>query len=242
MRFTILLLISASLTIISAWPLQPDDKRQLQEESEGIANHKLKYWKGAVQSQDYGRLSKLATAVMDPILEAQSNTLKVFDQLEMLIRLFRRLADSKSMPFLRMKILKMMSSAIDRNEDHLTFYRLEAVKMWMDVRNDVTPVESKEWQDARINVVSAQKKYQEILDTMKQGIQVIRKETGRMFHFDEEKVRITAERAEVVLHGLKDDVLNEIELARSLLERFVTSLQDAAKSKVVQSTTTTSLA
>ena len=219
MKLAVVILLIC-LSSLSAWPLNSDEEEMMREEAEFFATHKLRYWKRAVKSHDWERLSKLTTSAVHPLEEAQENTNKVFDKTDKILGLIRKLVDTKSFPFLRMRILQLILTAVDMTTDHVTYYKLEGVKNWLHLRSEVSHVKYNEWHEARISVAAAQREFQDLMDTIRLNVDIIKNETSHLEHSDEEKVRSAADRIAIVFNGSRQDILDEIEWSRFYLQRL----------------------
>lgn len=217
--YLLLVVAAVTLTITRGWPTNSDEEKQFREEAEFIANNKLDQWKEAIQEDDVERLSQLTKTAINAVNDAEMHTYDVFDKISQAITNIRRLSDPTILPFIRLKMLNVVLRLIGTSPDHLTHYRLEAAKLWLDIRSGISNVTYDEWHEAKIAVASAQQGLDQIIETMQSQVAIIREETSKLFGSDDAKVRAAGERIAVVFNASHQDVSDDIEGAHLYLAR-----------------------
>ena len=108
--------------------------------------------------------------------------------------------------FLKLQALYHLENVLDRDRDHLSYYRLDAVREWLERRTkedgakDVT-----ELKDALTYVVEAQKSLENMADTLVTGHREIKAETTILINKTVESVERTRVAAEKFVNATKDN-------------------------------------
>lgn len=227
--------LSNSLSIGNAF--RADDEHMEKERAEFFARHNLQYWEQAIHDGDYARLSSLTNSVKNPLSEAQEHTDSLFKTMERNINLIHSLTAEKRLPFMRMRILQLVTRFMGK--DYVSFYRLESVRKWFEMRDNVTHIPEKEWRLALESVTATQRDLTQILETIEGQTAVIREEAGKLIGFNETRVRQSSERMTIVFSSLKKEVTDGMEEVLGYVYRLSYLFRQKAEHEPVISSTTT---
>ena len=218
------------LSLAAAWPIKPDDKELRIREAEEIASRDLDTFKKAVAENDKAKLAQLTLDVIDVVREAQENNKKLTAKLSPLLKVLKELTSETRQPlplesaiqFLKLRALHLLTSALDGNRDNLSYYRLDAVREWLERRtNDDGAKDVTELKNAHTYVVEARDALETMASTLVAGLKEIKDETSVITNKDIVKIRAAAEKIVRAVYDNKDVLINKTQDTESTLEDAV---------------------
>ena len=200
MKTIAVLLVIACVTLSSAWPLKPDDKQQRIREAEEIAARDLQVFLEAYAHKYTGKLAELTRDAIDVLQSAQVNNRKLNKALGPVIAIMDKLANPSGGPlgkpinFLKLRALQLLSNLLDGNRDNFSYYRLDAIREWIERRTTSEGAhDSKELKQAHEHVVAARDALETMASTFVKGLKDIKEETKHVLHEDHKRIKQIAD-------------------------------------------------
>ena len=223
-----LLLVVLGMASAIAWPIKPDDKEQRIREAEEIASKNLETFKDAVAKQWPGKMAELTLDVIPYLEEAQGNNRKLNKLLAPVITVLNKLANPSRGPlappinFLKLRALQLLSNLIDGNRDNLSYYRLDAIRMWIERRTgDDGAKDVQELKDAGKAVVAARDALEAMASTFVAGLKEIKEETRHILHEDHARIKAIAGKILQTANDNKDVLISKTDETEKLLKAAV---------------------
>lgn len=121
------------------WRLWPDDSEQRIQEAEEIASRDLSAFEWAGKNNDGASMTRLMrTQLLAAVEEAYHNNEGFLPRFAWIIETIHSLAYGDLNSWIRAGTLGFLVRAIDKNRDNLSYYRLDAGRMWIDRRINST--------------------------------------------------------------------------------------------------------
>ena len=191
------------LSLAAAWLIKPDDKELRIREAEEIASRDLDTFKKAVADNDKETLKELTRKIIDVAWEAKENSEKLVAKLAPLLKVLKQLTSETRLPlplasvlqFLKLRALHLLTSALDGNRDNLSYYRLDAVREWLERRTREDGAKDViELKEAHTSAVKARDALETMASTLVAGLKEIKEETSVITNDNFEKIRAAAEK------------------------------------------------
>lgn len=113
-----------------------DDQDQRIREAEEIAARDVDKWEAAVAAKDAKAQAGLLEDVLYVLWEAELQSVKLGSISTPVISLVKTIADARCPAFMRNRILKQITKLMSKSKDNLVYYRLDAIKQWIERRPD----------------------------------------------------------------------------------------------------------
>ena len=196
----ILALVCCIAMTATAWPLKHDDKEQRMEEAEQIAGWELEQFKQAVASNDNVALARMTNYAIDVLKEAQANNQKLNRVMPPLMQVLKRLTSTEHILLrpmlapLKLRALHLLTTVLDGNRDNLSYYRLEAVREWIERRTKEDGIkDSQDFADSHASVIAARDALEAMASTFVAGLKDLKEETSHIFREDRQKIKMIAD-------------------------------------------------
>ena len=200
------------LCLAAAWPLKPDDKKLRIREANRIASRDQGIFVKAVAENDEETLAELTRDIIDVVREAQENNEKLVAKLAPLLKVLKQLTSESTLPlplarvlqFLKLRALNLLTHVLDDNRDNVSYYRLDAVRDWIERRTrDDGAKDVIEFKDAHRTVVEARDALETMASTLVAGLKEMKDESSIFGNRDAEKIRAVAEK---IVKTVEDNV------------------------------------
>lgn len=210
----ILALVASSLS----WPIKPDDKEQRIREAEEIAAKDLDAFREAWDQKDFHSLANYTGDCLTAVREADNNNKRLVKGLGFIVNALSKLTEAKGWKFARMRKLQFLTNAADGNRDNLSYYRLEAARMWIERRSFA---EVPELTEAMVAVTAARDALENMASTLVAAIKTIKAETKKIFKEDDELIRETGRKVVAVVEQNRQPLLDQAAKAIQILQHVI---------------------
>lgn len=215
-QFAIILICFTS--IASCWPIIPDDKQQRIREAEEIASKDLDAFRTAWNNKDYRLLAIYTEDCLKAVEEAHNHNKVLVPGLSAVVKGLTKLTEWKAAKFIRMRLLQLLTNAADGNRDNLSYYRLDAVRMWVERRSFA---DVKELKDAGASATAARDALENMASTLVAALKTIKVETSKVGKEDDELIRETGRKVAKVVSENKQPLLDLGEKTIRTLEGLI---------------------
>lgn len=143
----------------------------------------MEEFKAAVKSNDKNTIAQLvADELLAAVDEAFENNKKFFPTIDSVLKRITDMSNGNLNNWFRAGALSLLVRAIDGNRDNLSYYRLDAGKLWVDRRVESTSGQLKsDLTDARTKVVDARDTLDALAQVFVKGIKDIKQLTPNPF-------------------------------------------------------------
>lgn len=206
------------MSFASCWPIKPDDKEQRIREAEEIASKDLDAFRVAWDRKDYPSLAKYTADCLKAVIEADTNDKRLVGGLGLVVRILSTLTETKALKFARMRKLQLLTNAADGNRDNLSYYRLDAARMWIERRSFANVSQLRE---AGVAVTAARDALENMASTLVAALKTIKSETKKLFREDDELIRQTGRKVVRVVDANKQPLLDQAAKGIQILKQVI---------------------
>ena len=218
-RIAVILMLVVAVT---AWPLKPDDKELRMKECEATSVKDLDAFNLAWTAKDQKKLAELTDDIINVLVEAQDNNVKLNRKMKPVIRLLDELSKPRRLlpiKFLRTRALSLLTNILDGNRDNLSYYRLESVRLWLEKRMTAEVAESvPEFVSAKTHVTAARDALEEMASTFVSGLKTVKDESGHIIGTDHDAIRDAIVKIVETADANSDVLVQETDKTQTALE------------------------